>query len=54
MGGSNGALRVQTADLYEPNLNQWSPVPDMTMDTDRSTFGVAVMNNNIYAVRLTR
>ena len=53
---NNTALRehLQTVDIYDPDCNQWSPAPDMTMETDISTFGVAVLNNNIYAVRLTR
>lgn len=49
IGGFNGSLRVRTVDLYEPNLDQWFPAPDM--ETRRSTLGVAVLNNCIYAVR---
>lgn len=48
IGGFNGSLRVRTVDLYEPNLDQWFPAPDM--ETRRSTLGVAVLNNYIYAV----
>ena len=48
IGGFNGSLRVRTVDLYEPNLDQWFPAPDM--ETRRSTLGVAVLNNLIYAV----
>ena len=48
VGGFNGSLRVRTVDLYEPNLDQWFPAPDM--ESRRSTLGVAVLNNCIYAV----
>lgn len=48
IGGFNGSLRVRTVDLYEPNLDQWFPATDM--ETRRSTLGVAVLNNLIYAV----
>ena len=48
VGGFNGSLRVRTVDLYEPNLDQWFPAPDM--NSRRSTLGVAVLNNCIFAV----
>ena len=42
---------MRTVDLYEPNLDQWFPAHDM--ETRRSTLGVAVLNNYVYAVRMT-
>ena len=36
---------------YDPNLNWWFPAP--VMGTVKSGLGVAVLNNFIYAVRVT-
>ena len=42
---------MRTVDVYDSNLNQWSLAPPM--GTARSGHGVAVLNNFIYAVRVT-
>ena len=48
VGGFNGSLRVRTVDVYDPIRNMWSSVA--SMEARRSTLGVAVLNNRIYAV----
>ena len=50
MGGWDGANYLRTVDRYEPNLNKWFSAQDM--ETVRSSHGVAVLNNYIYAVRV--
>ena len=42
---------MRTVDFYDPNLNRWFPAP--AMKTVRSAFGVAVLNNFVFAVRVT-
>uniref|UniRef100_A0A1B0G5I6 Kelch repeat protein n=1 Tax=Glossina morsitans morsitans TaxID=37546 RepID=A0A1B0G5I6_GLOMM len=48
VGGFNGSLRVGTVDVYDPATDQWST--SNSMETRRSTLGVAVLNGCIYAV----
>lgn len=48
VGGFNGSLRVRTVDIYDAATDQWSPCPEM--EARRSTLGVAVLGNCIYAV----
>lgn len=48
VGGFNGSLRVRTVDIYDAAADQWSPCPEMS--ARRSTLGVAVLGNCIYAV----
>lgn len=48
VGGFNGSLRVRTVDVYDASSDQWSSSPGM--EARRSTLGVAVLNNFIYAV----
>ena len=48
VGGFNGSLRVKTVDEYDPNRDTWTPIANM--EARRSTLGVAVLNNRIYAV----
>ena len=48
MGGFNGSLRVRTVDMYDPTADSWSSIA--SMEARRSTLGVAVMNDHIYAV----
>lgn len=49
VGGFNGSLRVRTVDIYDAAADQWSPCPEM--EARRSTLGVAVLGNLVYAVR---
>ena len=51
MGGLNEVYPQRTVDVYEPNLDQWFPSP--AMGTARTFHGVAVLDNFIYAVRVT-
>ena len=48
VGGFNGSLRVRTVDMYDPTADSWSSIA--SMEARRSTLGVAVMNDHIYAV----
>lgn len=48
VGGFNGSLRVRTVDVYDATLDQWTACAGMV--ARRSTLGVAVLNNCIYAV----
>lgn len=48
VGGFNGSLRVRTVDVYDPNTDSWST--SSNMQARRSTLGVAVVNNILYAV----
>lgn len=48
VGGFNGSLRVRTVDTYDAAADQWSPCPEM--EARRSTLGVAVLGNCVYAV----
>lgn len=48
VGGFNGSLRVRTVDIYDAAADQWSPCPEM--EARRSTLGVAVLGNCVYAV----
>lgn len=48
MGGFNGSLRVKTVDVYDAAHDLWTN--GECMEARRSTLGVAVINNNIYAV----
>ena len=48
VGGFNGSLRVRTVDMYDPTADSWSSIA--SMEAKRSTLGVAVMNDHIYAV----
>lgn len=48
VGGFNGSLRVRTVDVYDAALDQWSSCA--SMEARRSTLGVAVLGNCIYAV----
>lgn len=48
VGGFNGSARVRTVDIYDASTDQWSPCPEMS--ARRSTLGVAVLGNCIYAV----
>lgn len=48
VGGFNGSLRVRTVDVYDAVLDQWTV--SAGMEARRSTLGVAVLNNMIYAV----
>lgn len=48
VGGFNGSLRVRTVDAYDAGSDEWSAC--MGMEARRSTLGVAVLNNCIYAV----
>jgi Kelch motif. len=50
VGGFNGSLRVRTVDVYDAALDQWSSCA--SMEARRSTLGVAVLGNCIYAVSL--
>ena len=43
---------MRTVDLYKPKLDQWFAAKEM--GTARSAHGVAVLNNCVYAVRVTR
>lgn len=51
VGGFNGSLRVRTVDIYDAAADQWSPCPEM--EARRSTLGVAVLGNCVYAVGYT-
>jgi kelch-like protein 2/3 len=48
VGGFNGSLRVKTVDIFDPQTGKWTSGPPM--NARRSTLGVAVLNNKIYAV----
>lgn len=52
VGGFNGSLRVRTVDIYDAAADQWLPCPEM--EARRSTLGVAVLGNCVYAVCLNR
>ena len=51
VGGFNGCLRIRTVDLYDPQADSWQAC--VNMEVRRSTLGVAVLNDCIYAVRVT-
>ena len=51
VGGFNGSLRVRTVDVYDAALDQWSSCA--SMEARRSTLGVAVLGNCIYAVSIS-
>lgn len=48
VGGFNGSLRVKTVEVYDTQSDSWSTGPPMS--ARRSTLGVAVLGNKIYAV----
>ena len=50
VGGFNGSLRVRTVDVYNPSdpYDAWTTAP--SMEARRSTLGVAVYKDCIYAV----
>lgn len=48
VGGFNGSLRVRTCDIFTPQTGKWSSGPPM--NARRSTLGVAVLDDKIYAV----
>ena len=48
VGGFNGSLRVKTVDEYDPGRDTWTSIA--SMEARRSTLGVAVLNDHIYAV----
>lgn len=48
VGGFNGSMRVRTVDVYDPTTDQWTSCA--SMEARRSTLGVAVLNNCIFAV----
>lgn len=48
VGGFNGSLRVRTVDVYDASADNWQACPGM--EARRSTLGVAVLGNCIYAV----
>jgi kelch-like protein 2/3 len=50
VGGFNGSLRVRTVDVYDAVTDQWNTCSGM--EARRSTLGVAVLNNCIYAVSI--
>lgn len=41
-------MRVRTVDVYDPATDQWTSCA--SMEARRSTLGVAVLSNCIYAV----
>lgn len=47
-GGFNGSLRVKTVDIFDPASGKWLSGP--SMNARRSTLGVAVLDNKIFAV----
>ena len=49
VGGFNGTQRIRTVDVYDASADQWSACSGM--EAKRSTLGVAVLGNCIYAVR---
>lgn len=48
VGGFNGCLRIRTVDVYNPATDSWENC--VNMEVRRSTLGVAVLNDCIYAV----
>jgi len=48
IGGFNGSLRVKTVEAFDPKNGQWSSAAPM--NARRSTLGVAIINQRIYAV----
>lgn len=48
VGGFNGSLRVGTVDVYDSVKDQWTSIASMR--ERRSTLGVAVLNDLLYAV----
>lgn len=50
VGGFNGSQRIRTVDVYDASADQWSACSGM--EARRSTLGVAVLGNCIYAVRI--
>ena len=48
VGGFSGSLRVRTVDAYDPVKDTWVSCP--SMKARRSTLGVALLNDLIYAV----
>lgn len=50
MGGFDGSTGLNTAEKYDPAVQEWSPIA--SMHTRRSSVGVAVLNGIIFAVRL--
>lgn len=47
-GGFNGSLRLRSVDAYDPQADQWITCP--SMEARRSTLGVSVLNDKIYAI----
>ncbi len=50
MGGFDGSTGLNTAEKYDPAVQEWSSIA--SMHTRRSSVGVAVLNGIIFAVRL--
>jgi len=50
VGGFDGSTGLNTAEKYDPAVQEWSSIA--SMHTRRSSVGVAVLNGIIFAVRL--
>lgn len=48
IGGFNGISRMCSGEVYDPNTNTWSPVPDMY--NPRSNFAIEVIDDMIFAI----
>lgn len=48
VGGFDGATGLSSAEYYDPKTDKWTFIESMS--TRRSSVGVGVINNQLYAV----
>ncbi len=48
VGGCDGNFSLDSVEIYDPILDEWRLGPTMTIP--RSTVGVAVLNDRLYAI----
>ena len=48
MGGRDDSTELSSAECFDPESNQWSPV--VAMNSRRSGVGLAVVNGQLFAV----
>lgn len=50
MGGFDGSTGLNSAEMYDPRTQEWHMIA--CMSTRRSSVGVGVVNNLLYAVSM--
>lgn len=48
MGGYDGSIRLKSVECYDPTIDTWTPVEEMSVS--RQGVGVGVLNGIMYAV----